>query len=135
VVAWLSCFSYPYSLTVPGSGVIVVMYVQTNAEARRNQLMRDMAQLRLQDEVTRLEGSLTGTSAEDMASSRPGTATILPPYVVPDGPSLCDHLSVIKQLAASSRFIIIIPIDGESALLLISVIVLVLVLVIIKDTV
>jgi len=90
--------------------------------------MRDMAQLRLQDEVTRLEGSLTGATAEDTASS--GT-TILPPYVVPDGPTLCEHLGTIKQLAASSRFIIIIPIDGELCVLLISVIVLVLVLVLV----
>ena len=69
-----------------------------------------MAQLRLQDEVNRLEGSLT-TGADDTSSTRPGSA-VLPPYVVPDGPSLCDHLTVIKQLAASSRFIVIIPING-----------------------
>lgn len=84
---------------------------QASAEARRNQLMRDMAQLRLQDEVTRLEGSLTA-GAEETGSSGSGT-TLLPPYVVPDGRTLCDHLTVVKQLAASSRFIVIIPIDGQ----------------------
>jgi len=84
---------------------------QASAEARRNQLMRDMAQLRLQDEVTRLEGSLTG-GADETGSSLSGT-TLLPPYVVPDGRTLCDHLTVVKQLAASSRFITIIPIDGQ----------------------
>lgn len=73
--------------------------------------MRDMAQLRLQDEVTRLEGSLT-CGAEETGSSRPGT-TMLPPYVIPDGPTLCEHLTVVKQLATSSRFIIIIPLDGQ----------------------
>jgi len=79
------------------------------AEARRNQLMRDMAQLRLQDEVSRLEGSLI----EDSLSGSPRETTALPPYVVPDGPTLCEHLAVIRQLAASSRFIFIIPADGQ----------------------
>jgi len=69
-----------------------------------------MAQLRLQDEVSRLEGSL----AEHSGCSEPGhrRSTVLPPYVVPDGRTLCDHLNVVKQLAASSRFIVVIPIDG-----------------------
>ncbi|XP_078702803.1 nonsense-mediated mRNA decay factor SMG5-like [Branchiostoma floridae x Branchiostoma belcheri] len=66
-------------------------------ESRRNQLMRDMAQLRLQSEVRQLEGSLQVT----------GQA--LSPYLVPDAGVLCDHMPVIKQLAASARFIIIIP--------------------------
>ncbi|PKU27277.1 protein hypothetical protein [Limosa lapponica baueri] len=37
------------------------------------------------------------------------------PYLVPDTQALCQHLAVIKQLATSGRFIIIIPrtvIDG-----------------------
>jgi len=75
--------------------------------------MRDMAQLRLQDQVTRLEGSLTG-GGDETGSSQPAT-TLLQPYVVPDGPTMCDHLTLMRQLAASSRFIIIIPIDGQSA--------------------
>ncbi|XP_035658908.1 protein SMG5-like isoform X1 [Branchiostoma floridae] len=66
-------------------------------ESRRNQLMRDMAQLRLQSEVHQLEGSLQVT----------GQA--LSPYLVPDAGVLCDHMTIIKQLAASARFIIIIP--------------------------
>jgi len=73
--------------------------------------MRDMAQLRLQDEVSRLEGSLTGSTADDPGSSWP-LRTPLPPYVVPDGLTLCDHLGVVKQLAATARFILIIPVDG-----------------------
>ena len=70
-----------------------------NAEARRNQLMKDMAQLRLQAEVSQLEGSLV------QSSDQPN----LPPYLVPDASALCDGLPLIKQLANSARFIIIIP--------------------------
>jgi protein SMG5 len=73
-----------------------------NNEARRNQLMRDMAQLRLQSEVSRLEGSLQSTTADN---ARP----TVPPYVVPDAQTLCDQLPIIRKLAASSRFIIVIP--------------------------
>ncbi|XP_074020530.1 nonsense-mediated mRNA decay factor SMG5 isoform X3 [Numenius arquata] len=74
-------------------------------EARRNRLMRDMAQLRLQLEVSQLEGSLQQPKAQSAMS----------PYLVPDTQALCQHLAVIKQLATSGRFIIIIPrtvIDG-----------------------
>ncbi|KAK2182507.1 hypothetical protein NP493_352g03040 [Ridgeia piscesae] len=60
--------------------------------------MRDMAQLRLQTEVSQLEGSV-------QAADHPS----LPPYLVPDACVLCDNLSLLKQLAASARFIIIIP--------------------------
>ncbi|XP_050786622.1 nonsense-mediated mRNA decay factor SMG5 isoform X2 [Gopherus flavomarginatus] len=74
-------------------------------EARRNRLMRDMAQLRLQLEVSQLEGSLQQPKAQSAMS----------PYLVPDTHALCQHLSIIRQLATSGRFIIIIPrtvIDG-----------------------
>ncbi|XP_067425507.1 nonsense-mediated mRNA decay factor SMG5 [Emydura macquarii macquarii] len=74
-------------------------------EARRNRLMRDMAQLRLQLEVSQLEGSLQQPKAQSAMS----------PYLVPDTQALCQHLNVIRQLAISGRFIIIIPrtvIDG-----------------------
>ncbi|XP_059269647.1 nonsense-mediated mRNA decay factor SMG5 [Mustela nigripes] len=74
-------------------------------EARRNRLMRDMAQLRLQLEVSQLEGSLQQPKAQSAMS----------PYLVPDTQALCHHLPVIRQLAASGRFIVIIPrtvIDG-----------------------
>nr|XP_019566651.1 PREDICTED: protein SMG5 [Rhinolophus sinicus] len=74
-------------------------------EARRNRLMRDMAQLRLQLEVSQLEGSLQQPEAQSAMS----------PYLVPDTQALCQHLPVIRQLAASGRFIVIIPrtvIDG-----------------------
>ncbi|XP_060057577.1 nonsense-mediated mRNA decay factor SMG5 isoform X3 [Erinaceus europaeus] len=74
-------------------------------EARRNRLMRDMAQLRLQLEVSQLEGSLQQPKAQSAMS----------PYLVPDTQALCHHLPVIRQLASSGRFIVIIPrtvIDG-----------------------
>uniref|UniRef100_A0A8C1A334 Nonsense-mediated mRNA decay factor n=1 Tax=Cyprinus carpio carpio TaxID=630221 RepID=A0A8C1A334_CYPCA len=74
-------------------------------EARRNRLMRDMAQLRLQLEVSQLEGSLQQPKAQSSMS----------PYLVPDTTVLCQHLGLLRQLAASGCFIIIIPrtvIDG-----------------------
>ncbi|KAJ3597391.1 hypothetical protein NHX12_000918 [Muraenolepis orangiensis] len=74
-------------------------------EARRNRLMRDMAQLRLQLEVSQLEGSLQQPKAQSSMS----------PYLVPDTAALCQHLHLIRQLASSGCFIVIIPrtvIDG-----------------------
>ncbi|XP_056141944.1 nonsense-mediated mRNA decay factor SMG5 [Lampris incognitus] len=74
-------------------------------EARRNRLMRDMAQLRLQLEVSQLEGSLQQPKAQSSMS----------PYLVPDTAALCQHLNLTRQLASSGCFIIIIPrtvIDG-----------------------
>ncbi|KAG8146523.1 putative To mCG8836 isoform 1 protein [Naja naja] len=56
-------------------------------EARRNRLMRDMAQLRLQLEVSQLEGSL----------QQPKAQCVMSPYLVPQ--ALCQHLSPIRQLA------------------------------------
>ncbi|XP_064619024.1 nonsense-mediated mRNA decay factor SMG5-like isoform X2 [Lineus longissimus] len=69
-----------------------------DTEARRNQLMRDMAHLRLQAEVNQLEGSLK-------LESNPN----LPPYLIPDASALTDGLDCIKHMANSARFIIIIP--------------------------
>ncbi|XP_033836605.1 nonsense-mediated mRNA decay factor SMG5 isoform X2 [Periophthalmus magnuspinnatus] len=68
-------------------------------EARRNRLMRDMAQLRLQLEVSQLEGSLQQPKAQSSMS----------PYLVPDAAALCQHLPLLRQLANSGCFIIIIP--------------------------
>ena len=64
--------------------------------------MKDMAQLRLQAEVSQLEGSLQSSA------QRPS----LPPYLVPDATVLCDNLNLLRQLAHCGRFIIIIPIAG-----------------------
>lgn len=74
-------------------------------EARRNRLMRDMAQLRLQLEVSQLEGSL----------QQPKSQSTLSPYLIPNTQAICQQLPNIRHLASSSRFIIIIPrtvIDG-----------------------
>ena len=77
------------------------VWFKVDAEARRNQLMKDMAQLRLQAEVSQLEGTL---QSHDQVN--------LPPYLVPDATALCETLNLVKQLANSARFIIIIPIVG-----------------------
>jgi len=116
-----------------------VFLSQANDEARRNQLMRDMAQLRLRAEVTQLEGSLQqqagrrSPSAASTASSSlsgcddgetgsvPRGSVDLPPYLVPDAPTLCEHLMQVKQMAASSRFIVIIPLAGINQRLYLSV--------------
>ncbi|XP_069796511.1 nonsense-mediated mRNA decay factor SMG5 isoform X2 [Narcine bancroftii] len=74
-------------------------------EARRNRLMRDMAQLRLQLEVSQLEGSL----------QQPKNQSTMSPYLIPNTQAICQQLANIRHLANSSRFIIIIPrtvIDG-----------------------
>lgn len=67
-------------------------------ESRRNQLMRDMAQLRLQAEVSQLEGSL---DTHDQSS--------FPPYLIPDPQCLCDSLTMVKQLLQSGKGILVIP--------------------------
>ena len=57
-------------------------------------------------EVSQLEGSLQQPKAQSAMS----------PYLVLDAQALCQHLAVVKQLAGSGRFIIIIPRAGEGAL-------------------
>ncbi|XP_076443287.1 nonsense-mediated mRNA decay factor SMG5-like isoform X2 [Babylonia areolata] len=69
-----------------------------DADTRRNQLMRDMAQLRLQAEVSQLEGCLE-------SSQQPH----FPPYAIVDATSLCSALTLVKELAHSARCILIIP--------------------------
>ncbi|XP_060575819.1 nonsense-mediated mRNA decay factor SMG5-like [Ruditapes philippinarum] len=76
----------------------VAMEKMADTESRRNQLMRDMAQLRLQAEVSELEGSLS------MTDSVP-----FPPYLIPDTSSLCAALPSIKKLSQTNRSIIVIP--------------------------
>lgn len=53
-------------------------------------------------EVSQLEGSLQQPKAQSAMS----------PYLVPDTQALCQHLALVKQLATSGRFIIIIPRTG-----------------------
>lgn len=54
-------------------------------------------------EVSQLEGSLQQPKAQSAMS----------PYLVPDTQALCHHLPVIRQLATSGRFIVIIPRTGK----------------------
>lgn len=54
-------------------------------------------------EVSQLEGSLQQPKAQSAMS----------PYLIPDTQALCHHLPVIRQLATSGRFIVIIPRTGE----------------------
>ncbi|KAF6039138.1 SMG5 [Bugula neritina] len=67
-------------------------------DARKNQLMKDMAQLRLQTEISQLKDSIHSNSNRN-----------LPPYLVPDSSALLDTMHLIKRLVYSSKFIIIIP--------------------------
>ncbi|KAL8616684.1 hypothetical protein ACOMHN_031666 [Nucella lapillus] len=69
-----------------------------DADTRRNQLMRDMAQLRLQAEVSQLEGCLESNQQPHF-----------PPYAIVDASSLCSALTLVKELAQSARCILIIP--------------------------
>ncbi|CAF0743490.1 unnamed protein product, partial [Didymodactylos carnosus] len=69
----------------------------TVADERKSRLMRDMAQLRLQAEISQLENSLKN---EEFT---------LPPYLVIDSQALCTNLTEIQKLVQSQRFIIIIP--------------------------
>ncbi|NXP02409.1 SMG5 protein, partial [Thinocorus orbignyianus] len=103
LLRFLGAVSGGFCLQEPVS--IRSVFLWAAEEARRNRLMRDMAQLRLQLEVSQLEGSLQQPKAQSAMS----------PYLVPDTQALCQHLAVVKQLATSGRFIIIIPrtvIDG-----------------------
>jgi protein SMG5 len=73
--------------------------------------MKDMAQLRLQAEVSQLEGRLQ-EKQELGASDSGGAGVPLPPYLIPDALTICNHLPQVKQLTNSGRFILIIPIAG-----------------------
>jgi hypothetical protein len=67
---------------------------------RKSRLMRDMAALRLQAEISQLENSLKN---EEFS---------LPPYLVIDSSVLCTNLNLIQQFVQSQRFIIVIPLVG-----------------------
>jgi hypothetical protein len=70
-------------------------------EERKDRLMRDMAALRLQAEISQLENSLKN---EEFS---------LPPYLVIDSSVLCTHLKFIQSFVQSQRFIIVIPLVGK----------------------
>lgn len=56
----------------------------------------------LQLEVSQLEGSLQQPKSS------------MSPYLVPDTGALCQHLHLLRHLAASGCFIIIIPRTGQT---------------------
>lgn len=61
-----------------------------------------------QDEINNLETLVEG-----------GAAPQLPPYVVADTSVLCYNLTCLKQLTASKRFVVIVPLVGKIHLILI----------------
>ncbi|XP_041465039.1 protein SMG5-like [Lytechinus variegatus] len=69
-----------------------------DGETRRQQVMRGMAQLRLQSEVSQLEGSIEPLGMDTLS-----------PYLIPDTAVLSNQLSVVRSLVTTSRFIFIIP--------------------------
>ena len=64
---------------------------------KRVQLMKSMAQLRLEAEISQLESS---TYKNDSPWS---------PYIVPDTLSLCHSLKLVQELTRMNKFILIIP--------------------------
>ncbi|MGH0181903.1 UNVERIFIED_CONTAM: hypothetical protein FKN15_008355 [Acipenser sinensis] len=80
------------------------IFTSISQSEQENLLQQARAQFRML-EVSQLEGSLQQPKAQSSMS----------PYLVPDTTALCQHLGLIRQLAGSGRFIIIIPrtvIDG-----------------------
>lgn len=104
------CLEYDSS-----SGVFSVSkHSATNGEAtnastkednqRRAKLMKTMAQQRLQSEVADLESKVKSQSSSPS------------PYLIPDAPTLCTQLHIIRQLIATRNFVVIVPIQVISAL-------------------
>uniref|UniRef100_A0A673B666 Nonsense-mediated mRNA decay factor n=1 Tax=Sphaeramia orbicularis TaxID=375764 RepID=A0A673B666_9TELE len=80
------------------------IFTSINQLEQDNLVQQAKAQFRML-EVSQLEGSLQQPKAQSSMS----------PYLVPDTTALCQHLNLIRQLAGSGCFIIIIPrtvIDG-----------------------
>jgi protein SMG5 len=66
-------------------------------DTQKFQLMKNMAQLRLEAEISQLESSYR---SEDLNWS---------PYLIADTTALCESLKLVQELARSSKFIIIVP--------------------------
>ncbi|CAH8596565.1 unnamed protein product [Schistosoma haematobium] len=99
-------------------------------QSRRDQAMRDMARLRLLNEVDQLERQFRNQSPLSYNKRSTNTAssmqnsdsniqdknlefdikkTFLSPFLVIDAYCLTSHLSMVKQLVSSNRFVLIIP--------------------------
>lgn len=85
------------------SCVITITGTYTSNINAHHQLFGLTVCLCLQLEVSQLEGSLQQPKAQSSMS----------PYLVPDTAALCQHLNIIRQLAGSGCFIIIIPRTGQ----------------------
>lgn len=84
--------------------------IQAMEEMRKARLMKDMAELRLRNEVNALESQL-GTPR-----TRDATLCL---YLVPDALALCHDLPHIRKLLSSEKYFIVIPrtvIDGLDGL-------------------
>jgi protein SMG5 len=72
--------------------------VQVDDKDRKFRFMKDLAQLRLQAEISQLETSFKSS---------------LSPYIVPDANSLCYNLKLVQEFSKANKFIIIIPLIGK----------------------
>ncbi|XP_064459395.1 nonsense-mediated mRNA decay factor SMG5-like [Ornithodoros turicata] len=73
-------------------------------QQRKQQVMRSMAHLWLEQEVRELQ--------EGVSASPPP----LPPYLVPDSSVLCHHLTLLRRLVATRRFVLLLPAHVISSL-------------------
>lgn len=76
----------------------------TESQQRKQQVMRNMAHLWLEQEVRELQ--------EGVSASPPP----LPPYLVPDSSVLCHHLALLRRLVATRRFVLLLPAHVISSL-------------------
>ncbi|XP_072167163.1 nonsense-mediated mRNA decay factor SMG5-like [Diadema setosum] len=68
------------------------------AAERREKVMREMAQLRLQSEVNQLEGTIDPMEDDPLS-----------PFLIPVTAVLTNQLATLRSLVATSRFIVVIP--------------------------
>lgn len=70
--------------------------IKNDKESRKLQLMKNMAQLRLEAEISQLESNKNDDSHYS-------------PYIVIDTAALCHNLKLVQDFSRSKKFIIIIP--------------------------
>ncbi|CAF0946867.1 unnamed protein product [Brachionus calyciflorus] len=75
----------------------IIANEDASREDRQMKLMKSMAQLRLEAEISQLESTFKN---EDFNWS---------PYLIPDTSVLCDNLKMIQDLSRSNKFLIIVP--------------------------
>lgn len=77
---------------------------QAMEEMRKTRLMKDMAELRLRNEVNTLESQLGSPRTRDVS---------LCLYLVPDALALCYDLPHIRKLLTSEKYFVVIPGTGK----------------------